>query len=99
VVGRNRFPSLADQENLPYTNAVLQESFRVSSLAYTGVPRLANADLRVGPYTIPKGDASMGERGFNLFICIFDPSRPRRILTSDVGRANIFFCKIKHMNM
>jgi cytochrome P450 len=40
---------------MPFTNAVLQESFRVSSLAYSGVPRSAQADIQVGSYTIPKG--------------------------------------------
>ena len=41
VVGRNRFPRLQDQAELHYTNAVLLESFRVSSLTYSGLPRFA----------------------------------------------------------
>ena len=42
-----------------YTNAVLQESFRIVSFAYTGVPHHALADVEVGEYVIPKGATVM----------------------------------------
>ena len=34
VVGRDRLPSLRDQADLPFVNAVLHESFRITGLAY-----------------------------------------------------------------
>ena len=59
VVGRNRSPRLHDQAELHYTNAVLLESLRVSSLAYNGLPRCATQDMVIGPYKIPKGTIVM----------------------------------------
>ena len=54
VVGRNRYPSLADQPKLHYVNAVLQESFRTASLVGAGVPHYTTADISAGGYNIPK---------------------------------------------
>ena len=55
VVGQNRNPSFRDLENLHYVNAVLHESFRVSSLVYIAVPHSTTEDIKLGPYIIPKG--------------------------------------------
>ena len=59
VIGRNRLPSLNDKDNMPFTNAVLQESFRVSSLSFASLPRHALQPLQIGAYTIPKGATVM----------------------------------------
>jgi cytochrome P450 len=54
---------------MPYTSAALLESFRVSSLAFTGVPRCALEDLKIGSYTIPKDTTVMGF----FYYCHHDP--------------------------
>ena len=56
VFGRSGRPDLEiSKESLPYTNAVVEECYRKTSLAHSGVPHQALADLRVGEYVIPKG--------------------------------------------
>ena len=45
---------LEDQERLPYTCAVLQESFRLTGFAHDSVPHKASADVSFAGYTIPK---------------------------------------------
>ena len=58
MVGKNRYPSLTDQELLPYTNAVLHESLRVTSLAFQSVPHCALEDIPIPGkegWVIPKG--------------------------------------------
>ena len=55
VFGRGGRPNLeTSKESLPYTNAVIEECYRKTSLAHNGVPHKALADLRVGDYIIPK---------------------------------------------
>ena len=44
---------------MPYTSAVLQESMRVGSLVYLGVPHRALEEIKIGSYTIPKGATVM----------------------------------------
>jgi len=48
VVGRNRYPSLSDRDNMPYINAVLLESLRTAALAYVALPHAAAADVKLG---------------------------------------------------
>ena len=55
VVGRNRMPSLNDRPQMPYMEAVVYEINRISSLGYTGVPRMVNQDTKLAGYDIPKG--------------------------------------------
>ena len=53
VVGSNRRVSLDDKTSMPYTNAVLMESMRMSTL----VPHVAHSttdDIEVKGYVIPK---------------------------------------------
>jgi cytochrome P450 len=54
---------------MPYTNAVLLESMRVGSLVYLGVPHHALEDVKIGPYTIPKGATVLG----SLYHAMHDP--------------------------
>ena len=56
---------------MPYTNAALLESLRLSSLAYTGLPRYATDDLKIGSYTIPKGTTVFAF----FYHCHHDPQR------------------------
>jgi cytochrome P450 len=55
-----RYPTLSDQPNLHYLNAVLQESFRTASLVGAGVPHYTTEDIQAGGYTIPKGSMVYG---------------------------------------
>lgn len=48
MVGRNRFPSLSDRDNLPYVNAVLLESLRAAALAFVALPHAAAIDVNIG---------------------------------------------------
>ncbi|XP_052754989.1 farnesoate epoxidase-like isoform X3 [Galleria mellonella] len=55
VVGLSRTPSLDDRPNMVYTEAVLLETLRISSVAAVGIPHMAREDARLGDYLIPKG--------------------------------------------
>jgi cytochrome P450 len=69
VVGKQRFPSLEDKDNMPYVSAVLLESLRSASLAFIGVPHAAYEDVQLGGFTIPKGATVMP----SLFHALYDP--------------------------
>ena len=55
MVGKDRHPSLDDKPEMHYTNAVLLESFRITSFLPVAVPHSALADVKVKNYVIPKG--------------------------------------------
>lgn len=55
VIGKNRSPLLKDRARMVYTEAVLQETLRISSVAPMGIPHMAKEDARLGDYVIPKG--------------------------------------------
>lgn len=48
-------PTLAERSRMPYTEAVINETLRISSLVNFGVQHMANTDTQLGGYTIPKG--------------------------------------------
>ncbi|EIM85529.1 cytochrome P450 [Stereum hirsutum FP-91666 SS1] len=55
VVGRDRLPTFADREHLPYTEALVQEVFRWQPVVPMGLPhRLIQDDVQEG-YIIRKG--------------------------------------------
>ncbi|CAH2244365.1 farnesoate epoxidase-like [Pararge aegeria] len=54
-VGSSRRPTLSDRSKMVYTEAVLLETLRISSVAAVGIPHMALEDARLGNYTIPKG--------------------------------------------
>ncbi|XP_063058100.1 cytochrome P450 2J4-like [Engraulis encrasicolus] len=68
VVGSSRQPSLADRENMPYTDAVIHEIQRVGNILPLNVIRSTTKDTQVGDYFIPKGTMVMG----NLDSILFD---------------------------
>ena len=70
VVGQDRYPSLDDRNELHYTNAVIQESFRAAGIAWLGVPHYATQDVTIGEYVIPKDTTVMG----CLYHTMNDPS-------------------------
>ncbi|XP_063056817.1 cytochrome P450 2J4-like [Engraulis encrasicolus] len=68
VVGSSRQPSVADRENMPYTDAVIHEIQRVGNILPLNVTRSATQDTQVGDYVIPKGTMVMGI----LYSILFD---------------------------
>ncbi|RVE41678.1 hypothetical protein evm_013666 [Chilo suppressalis] len=55
VIGKERTPSLSDKSRMVYTEAVILETLRISSIAPVGIPHMATADTQLGGYDIPKG--------------------------------------------
>ncbi|XP_074076379.1 cytochrome P450 2J2-like [Macrotis lagotis] len=55
VIGHSRQPTMADKENLPYTNAVIHEIQRMGDLLPFNVPRVARVDTTVAGYHVSKG--------------------------------------------
>ncbi|XP_060557494.1 steroid 17-alpha-hydroxylase/17,20 lyase-like isoform X2 [Ruditapes philippinarum] len=55
VVGKDRLPGIDDRPNLSYTEAVLYESMRLSTVLPLGVQHMTICDTEVGGYKIPKG--------------------------------------------
>lgn len=53
VVGQNRHPTIADQQNLPYTQAVLMEIQRCANIVPTGVLHISQNDFTINGITIP----------------------------------------------
>ena len=59
VIGKERVPRLSDREDMHYTNAVLQESFRCVSFAFTAIPHCTTKEVEIGKYIFPKGATIM----------------------------------------
>ncbi|KAJ8716133.1 hypothetical protein PYW08_013418 [Mythimna loreyi] len=55
VIGPLRSPALSDRARMVYTEAVLLESLRISSVAAMGIPHMALDNAQLGNYIIPKG--------------------------------------------
>ncbi|XP_071082986.1 steroid 17-alpha-hydroxylase/17,20 lyase-like isoform X2 [Haliotis cracherodii] len=55
ALGQRRFPRVSDRSDLPYTDAVLHESMRISTVPPLGLPHTTLCDTKVGDYDIPKG--------------------------------------------
>ncbi|OJJ35541.1 hypothetical protein ASPWEDRAFT_183590 [Aspergillus wentii DTO 134E9] len=54
VVGPDRLPSFADKDNLPYIEAVVEETLRWRSIAPGGVPHATSQEDTYRGYRIPK---------------------------------------------
>lgn len=54
VVGQTRMPRLEDRKRLPYTNAVLHEIQRFTSVLPLGLPRALTRDAHLRGYFLPK---------------------------------------------
>ncbi|XP_038069464.1 cytochrome P450 2J6-like [Patiria miniata] len=87
VTGRNRFPRMSDRPDLPYTEAVICELQRISTIVPLSVPHVCSEDTTVLGYDIPKGTFLLA----NLWHNHFDPAvweepksfRPERFLDDD----------------
>ncbi|XP_072505765.1 cytochrome P450 2J2-like isoform X2 [Notamacropus eugenii] len=55
VVGQSRQPTMADKENMPYTNAAVHEVQRMGNILPFNVPRVSTVDTTVAGYHVPKG--------------------------------------------
>ncbi|KAG0700131.1 cytochrome P450 [Suillus ampliporus] len=87
VIGPDRFPSFADRDSLPYTEALVKEVLRWHAVTPTGVPhRLTEDDIHDG-YHIPKGSLVIP----NIWFMLNDPRtyanpsqfEPERFLAKD----------------
>ncbi|XP_072505770.1 cytochrome P450 2J2-like isoform X2 [Notamacropus eugenii] len=59
VIGQSRQPTMADKENVPYTNATIHEVQRISDIFPYNVPRVSIVDTTVAGYHVPKGTVLM----------------------------------------
>ena len=55
VIGPERLPELEDKKNLPYLEATITETLRLSSLVPLSVPHKTTVDTTLQGYSIPKG--------------------------------------------
>ena len=55
VVGRDRLPTLADRDHLPYISAICREVLRWNPVTPTGAPRRSVDDDEYGGCLIPAG--------------------------------------------
>ncbi|CAL8110152.1 unnamed protein product [Orchesella dallaii] len=87
VIGNSRPVALSDKPNLPYTEAVILETLRHSSLVATGAMLSCIEDKEVNGYIIPKGAWIFT----NIYYVHHDPNvwgdpenfRPERFLSPD----------------
>ena len=55
TVGNGRSPSLSDKSNLPYCEAVMYETLRLSNVGPLALPHLVTGDIEHNGYLIPNG--------------------------------------------
>ena len=55
VIGKSRLPELIDKKSLPYLEATIAESLRISSVSSLAIPHKATVDTTIQGYNIPKG--------------------------------------------
>ncbi|XP_064600806.1 cytochrome P450 2J4-like [Liolophura sinensis] len=59
VIGRGRFPTMADRKHMPYMEATLMEVLRCGDISPLSVPHAASQDTSLAGYAIPKGTIIM----------------------------------------
>lgn len=59
VVGRDRLPTLADRNKLPYTEAVIAEIQRISNVAPVGIAHRCTDTVKFHGYVIPKNTIAL----------------------------------------
>ncbi|KAM9831687.1 cytochrome P450 2J2-like [Neosynchiropus ocellatus] len=55
VIGTSRQPSIADRDNMPYTNAVIHETQRMANVLPLNVMHMTSKETKLDNFTIPKG--------------------------------------------
>ena len=70
VIGPDRLPELKDKKNLPYLEAIIAETLRLSSLAPLALPHKATVDTTLQGYNIPKETTVL----INLWSLHHDPT-------------------------
>jgi steroid 17alpha-monooxygenase/17alpha-hydroxyprogesterone aldolase len=84
VIGPDRLPKLVDKKHLPYLEATITDTLRISSLLSLAFPHKTTVDTTLQGYSIPKGTTVLT----NLWSLHHDPEiwddpnefRPRRFL-------------------
>lgn len=87
VIGKSRLPELADKNNLPYLEATIAETLRVSCLVPLSVPHKTTVDTTLRGYHLPKDTTLL----VNLWSLHHDPEvwdnpnefRPDRFLDNN----------------
>ncbi|CAE6444281.1 unnamed protein product [Rhizoctonia solani] len=69
VIGPDRLPTMADQDSLPYVNAIIQEIVRWQPVTPLGMPHRTTQDDVYKGYLIPKGATVLG----NVWAITRDP--------------------------
>ncbi|XP_071793340.1 cytochrome P450 2J4-like [Asterias amurensis] len=82
VVGRNRFPRLADRPNMPFIEATIMELQRISPITPLPLARYTSSDTEIQGYSIPKDTVVLANL---MSVCkdeslwekpdVFDPGR------------------------
>lgn len=70
AVARNSLPSLKDRDKMPYTDAMLLETLRYSSLLPLSLFHATTEEVKISGYTVPKGTLLMA----NVEGCHRDPT-------------------------
>ncbi|KAI3417097.1 hypothetical protein GPALN_015602 [Globodera pallida] len=77
VIGTDRLVSVADRPNLPYTNAVINETLRIANIVPNNVLHALTREVTVDGFKLPKGTAIVPQVSAVLFDdTVF--SEPRR---------------------
>ncbi|KAI0031950.1 cytochrome P450 [Vararia minispora EC-137] len=87
VVGRERLPDFDDRPKLPYVEAILMEALRWETIVPFGIPHMAEEDVILKDFCIPKGATVIG----NAWAILRDPAhytdphifKPIRHLSAD----------------
>lgn len=67
IIGQDRKATYADKDKLPYLQATISESLRLANVAPFGAPHVANKDLEMFGYDVPKGTMFMANYGGIFF--------------------------------
>ncbi|QRW26518.1 cytochrome P450 family protein [Rhizoctonia solani] len=80
IIGRERLPELKDRENMPYTDALIQEVIRLCPSPR--LPHTATEDIQLGDHHIPK-NATINA---NIWAMLRDPKHYSSAHTFDPSR-------------